>query len=234
MIVWSDEVLPTISQVREHLYRHRDLLSRCMIGFSGGKDSVALARLVHELEPSVPCYYLSCPGLEWPGHEAFVREQGAIVLDSGHDAVWYARNLWAFLFSDSATNNRWAAVHHRRILRRYAKEQGKILLWGNRLSDRNICPATRYRVNGCEIWLPIRHLSYQQVVELIGERITPLYALPSTWRTGYVSDYVRPLPGERELRYQIARRELPAKQFDAFRQLYVQKFGDIENKGGEK
>lgn len=181
--------LPEVEAVRRHLWAHRADLANCVIGFSGGKDSVALAALVHEVEPAVPLLYASCPGCEWPAHEEYVRAAGAVPLATKHDRHWFAANQWAFLHLTAAERERWAARHHRGHLRRYAKSAGKVLLWGNRTQDRNTVAAVRYEpTGGPELWLPIRDLDSAAVRELVwASRLgwSPIYDYPSVAATGY-------------------------------------------------
>lgn len=214
--------LPSLADVRTHLRAYRDDLSRCVLAFSGGKESVAMARLVREVNESVPLVYLSCPGCEWPSHEAFVRSFQPIIMDSGHGWNWLRANPWAFLFSDAKSAERWYRVHQRGILRNFAKETGRILLWGNRLADRNTVPAVRYAPDsGPELWMPLRDLSYDDILGVCGnDGLTPMYNLKSTWKSGYVTDFVHD-PGSR---FADAKSELALSDFESFRMLYESKF----------
>ena len=187
------ERLLTIPDVRHHLWTHRDDLSRCVLGFSGGKDSVALAKMVQEVNPDVPLIYVGCPGCEWPEHESFLRQIGVTFIDSGHNWDWFALNRWAFLHTESTDAERWAKLHHRGHLRRYARSGSKVLLWGNRTADGNTVPAVRYAGgDGVELWMPLRDLSTAHLNELLSERDrSPIYRLQSCRGTGFVSGRLR-------------------------------------------
>lgn len=188
MLKICTEYLPTVGKVRDHLMAHRDDLRNCVVGFSGGKDSVLLARLVRELDSRIPLVYASCPGCEWPQHLGFVASFGAVVLNSGHGAGWFEANPWAFLPADSRGEERWAIAHHRGLLRRYAAACGKVLLWGNRTHDGNTVPAVRYKPKGgCELWMPLRDVRDADLTaELRPGDYSPAYRIPGSSGTDWV------------------------------------------------
>lgn len=218
--------LATVDDVRAHLFASRDDLRHCVIGFSGGKDSVALANLVHEINSDVPLVYAGCPGCEWPAHEAFVRARGAAVLDTGHGWDWFASNLWAFLYTDSRSAERWFQRHHRGHLRRYALSAGKVLLWGNRTADGNTVPAVRYTpARAPELWMPLRDLPDADTWSAAGGPAgrSPIYDLGTAGGTGYITGRLR--HGSPAERYEEVKSHVGAEAFLRFHALFRSKFG---------
>lgn len=181
--------------VVQHLRDNIDHLGNCVLGFSGGKESVALAWAIRQVRDDVPFVYAHCPELEWPEHADYVAGWGAEFLDTGHGVEWFSRNKWAFLHCDSKAAERFARVHHRGCLRRYAKQKGKILLWGNTIADRNIVPNTRYATkDGCELWMPLRDLPYKEIAKVIysiPQKYSPSYLIPTVSATGYICSRVK-------------------------------------------
>ena len=65
----------TMTQARaREWYNHWD--GDVYISFSGGKDSTALAHVVHEILPGVPLVFCNT-GLEYPEVQEFARKMGA-------------------------------------------------------------------------------------------------------------------------------------------------------------
>lgn len=222
-----DELPRTAGAVHDYLRRHRDDLRGCVLAFSGGKDSVALAKLVRKIKPDVPLVYAGCPGCEWPEHEQFIGRFGAITLDSGHDWGFFARNDWAFLHSSAADAERWAKIHHRGLLRRWAKDQGKTLLWGNRTADGNTVPRLRYTpLGGPPLWMPLRNLPDSEIENLLVEADwSPVYRIASCRGTGYLTGRVR-APATPSRRYWDVWDSLGrGVEFARFDALYRRKFG---------
>lgn len=227
MQILCRESLPTVAAVREHLHRNRDDLAQCVLGFSGGKESSVLAALVREVRPDVPLLYAWCPGLEWIEHEEYVRRWGATLLDTGRDWDWFGANPWAFLHSDSRSAERWAKAHHRGALRRYARENNRTLLWGNRTADRNTVPAVRYRPSaGPELWMPLRDMSDAEVVSVLYSQplgYSPAYLIPTVSATGHVASRVR--AGLEPERWRQVRQRSGSAVFARFDALYRSQFG---------
>lgn len=213
--------LVSVDEVIEHIRQHKDDFRRCMMGFSGGKDSLLLLRIIERaLGDRPPLYYASCPGCEWPEHLEFVRSFGATIIDSGHDWDWFAANTWAFLHSETRVSNRWGRIHQRATMRGLAKSMDKILLWGNRLADRNQVRQHRYySPEGVELWMPLRDIPNKTVIdELTSGDWSPVYEIPSCGRTGYAPGMLR--KGTPEQRRLDARERLSAENFARFEQLW--------------
>ena len=72
--------LPLIVKIRKTQLRIREWYEhfegKVYVSFSGGKDSTALAHLVHEIYPDVPLVF-SNTGLEYPEIQSFARRMGA-------------------------------------------------------------------------------------------------------------------------------------------------------------
>lgn len=220
------EPLPTIDAVRDHLRRHRADLRDSVVGFSGGKEAVALATLVREVDPSVPLWYCWAGECEWPEHLGYILGFGGVRLVEGPISGygWFAAHPWAFLpRQGSKESDRLSRTWHRDPLRRLAREEGKILLWGNRLKDGNNVPAVRFLGRGTRLWMPLRDLPTDAIAGLVPPaRLSPIYRHP----TGRKSDvaptrHVRPRLGiAAEMIREDARRFLPADRFAAWDRLY--------------
>lgn len=193
-----------IDEIRQSLHDNRDLLARSLLAFSGGKESVLLWHLVRDV-CDVPLIYAHCPGVEWPEHEAFVRECGAEMWDTGHDWDWFLENPWVIFHEDAKTAERWARIHHRR-LRAIAQERGMILLWGNRTADGNTVPAIQYE-STCSLWMPLRDVRG----DLSEWKHSPIYEIPSCGGTGYMLGRIRNT--SREDRMAAVRSRISSQRF---------------------
>lgn len=215
------EKISSIDAVLEHMRQHRDDFRRCIFGFSGGKDSLLLLRLIERaFGERPPLYYASCPGCEWPEHLEFVRSFGASIVDSGHDWDWFDANPWAFLHRESKMSNKWGRIHQRATMRKLAKSMGKVLLWGNRTADGNQVQRHRYRgPEGAELWMPLRDVPNQTVHDVLepGDW-SPVYQIPSCGRTGYAPGMIRRTTPEQ--RREDARGRLSAANFRRFERLW--------------
>lgn len=218
------EKIPTVEGVLEHMRARRDEFRNCIMGFSGGKDSLLLLKLVEQaFGERPPLYYASCPGCEWPEHLEFVRSFGATIVDSGHDWDWYEANDWAFLHNTTYLSNRWGRIHQRATLRKLAKSMGKVLLWGNRLADRNQVQRHRYRgPEGAELWMPLRDIPNHVVTDMLEPQDwSPVYQIPTCGRTGYAPGMIR--KGTPEQRREEARARLSRANFRRFEKLWVRR-----------
>lgn len=179
------ERLPNVDAVRQHLWKYRDILRRCAIGFSGGKESVVLAKLVGELA-DVPLVYAYCPELEFRCHVDFLSRFTPVLLDVGIGWEWLSRHRQYIFPESGAIADRWAKRHHRDPIRKWCRDRELILLWGNRTKDGNTVPAVRYRPkDGTELWMPLRDLGDQEVKSILSdEDWSPLYSLPAGKETG--------------------------------------------------
>ena len=109
------QALPMIAKVRltqqrvREWYDHFD--GNVFISFSGGKDSTALAHIVHEYYPDIPLVFCNT-GLEYPEIQDFARKMGAeftrpkisfsevistygypIISKENAEAIYYARRI---------------------------------------------------------------------------------------------------------------------------------------------
>jgi 3'-phosphoadenosine 5'-phosphosulfate sulfotransferase (PAPS reductase)/FAD synthetase len=163
---------------------------RCWFGWSGGKDSIALAEVCRRAGITHCCFAMT--RLEYPAFLSWVTEnmpEDLEVVQTGLDLNWLCQNLGMLFPQDAATAAKWfGKVQHtaqRFVVHRYSLD-GMIL--GRRREDGNyIGPkgANWYERQGVLRHSPMADWTHAEVLALIAWRNLPMPPI-YTWPNGFV------------------------------------------------
>ncbi len=166
-------------------------------GWSGGKDSLALALVAEQAGVSASLLVIS--GLEWPEYLSWATANmpwGLTVELRGElDLAWLAAHPRMIFPRDSDTAARWFALVQHAGQRAYAaRTHTDLMLLGRRHADGNYCGAPSpygghaYRDRaGFERYSPISDWTHEDVLHVLASRrvdLPPCYRWPRGFRVG--------------------------------------------------
>ncbi|MFZ4266589.1 phosphoadenosine phosphosulfate reductase family protein [Streptomyces arboris] len=189
---WPDDRLDVLLDQAVTAIREATRGKHAAYGWSGGKDSVALAH-VAELAGVEDCC-MAMSNLEFPGFLAWVTDHmpdGLTVINTEHDLRWLARRP-NMLFPHGSQSHHWFKIVNHAGQRRYYQEQKlDILLLGRRNADGNFCgPKGEYVYTDRENitrYSPLATWPHAAVFALIDREqlpMPPVYDWPRGYQVG--------------------------------------------------
>lgn len=182
-----------IEQAADEVRRKLPLVGRRpAYGWSGGKDSLALAEVMSAA--GVENCVLVISGLEWPAFLGWVTDNMPwnlhVECRSQIDLRWLADHPEMLFPTEAGTASRWFALVQHAGQRHYCKRFGvDVLLMGRRRADGNhVGRGGLYRDRGGFVrWSPIADWSHEDVLTVLGSRqieLPPCYGWPRGFRVG--------------------------------------------------
>lgn len=184
-------------EVDHHVYRALKEIKEitggkhCAIAWSGGKDSLAVAKLANLV--GIEKGIFAHTGVEYPAFMEWVAKNkpGAVEpMYSGHDIEWIAKHP-GFLFpKTTALHDRWYQMVQRDTVTRYVrKENIDIMLYGRRVLDGNFIKRLNGRCiytnkEGVTIYNCIADWTHELLFGFLhyyGVELPPIYG----WKNGF-------------------------------------------------
>ena len=153
---------------------------RVVYGWSGGKDSVVLERLLR----MVGDYVGVCVStqLEYPCVDLFLAKNKpprTEIIRTPHDLNWLIRNPRMLMPTDARTKSEWYRIVQHKHTDDFAKRIGStMLVFGRRTEDGNVIPAKVYSVEGkARRYNPLKDFTHLQIWGIVRHFDLPEYPL---------------------------------------------------------